>query len=60
LRDEVGIFLPVAEYTRYERAITNARRRVAPEVWAAAWVEGRAMSLEQAIALALALPVAEM
>lgn len=56
LRDEVGIFLPVAEYTRYERAISDARRWVAPEVWAAAWAEGRAMSLEQAIVFALSLP----
>ncbi len=60
LREEVGIFLPVAESTRYERALTDARTWLPPEVWATAWAEGRAMSLEQAIALALALPVAEM
>jgi predicted ATPase/transcriptional regulator with XRE-family HTH domain len=60
LREEVGIFLPVAESTRYERAIARARIWVRPDEWAAAWDAGRAMSLEQAIAVALALPVAEM
>ncbi|HEU5102726.1 MAG TPA: tetratricopeptide repeat protein, partial [Roseiflexaceae bacterium] len=59
-REEVGLFLPVAESTRYERAIAHARAWVRPDEWAATWAEGRAMSLEQAIAFALALPVVEM
>jgi len=56
LREEVGIFLPVAEATRYERAIAHARAWVQPEAWVAAWAEGRAMALEQVIVYALGLP----
>jgi tetratricopeptide (TPR) repeat protein len=53
LREQVGIFLAGADRTRYERSIEHARVWLRPEVWAAAWVEGRALSLEQAIAEAL-------
>ncbi len=55
LREEVGIFLPVAESTRYERAVAHARAWLPPDEWVAAWAEGRAMALEQAIAFALSL-----
>jgi predicted ATPase len=53
LREQVGMFLAGADRTRYERAIEHARVRLRPEVWAAAWAEGRALTLEQAITEAL-------
>jgi hypothetical protein len=53
LRERVGIFLAGADRTRCERAIEYARVRLRPEVWAAAWAEGRALTLNQAIAYAL-------
>ncbi len=53
LREEVGIFLPVAEYTRYERAIAHARAWVRSDEWTAAWDAGRALSLDEAVAYAL-------
>jgi len=55
LREQVGMFLAGADRTRYERAIEHARVRLRPEVWAAAWAEGRAQSLEHTIAEALSL-----
>jgi predicted ATPase/DNA-binding SARP family transcriptional activator len=36
-----------------ERIVADARRSVDEAVWAAAWAEGRAMTLEQAVAYAL-------
>jgi len=59
LREEVGIFLPAAEHKRYERALVHARASLVSEAWAAAWAEGRAMSLEQAVAFALSLSEVE-
>ena len=59
LREEVGIFLPVAEYTRYERAIAHARVWIRFAEWTAAWAERRAMTLEQVVAFALSLPGVE-
>ena len=59
LREEVGIFLPVAEHKRYERALVHARAWLVSEAWAAAWAEGRAMTLEQAVAFALSLSEVE-
>jgi DNA-binding CsgD family transcriptional regulator len=53
LREEVGIFLPVAERTRYEQAVATVRTHLDAATFAAAWAEGRAMTLEQVIAYAL-------
>jgi tetratricopeptide (TPR) repeat protein len=51
-----GVPLPPAERVRVERCLTVARHAVAPDAAAAAWAEGRAMTLEQAVAYALELP----
>ncbi len=37
----------------YERALTDGRGQLDEATWEAAWAEGQAMSLEQAIAYAL-------
>jgi ATP/maltotriose-dependent transcriptional regulator MalT len=56
LREEVGIFLPVAERTCYEQAVATVRAHLDEATFAAAWAEGRAMTLEHAIAYALETP----
>jgi hypothetical protein len=45
--------LPVASAEEFERTVSDARGALGEEAFAAAWAEGRAMSLEQAIAFAL-------
>jgi hypothetical protein len=37
----------------YDRSVTAARTRLGEDAFVAAWKEGRAMSMEQAIAAAL-------
>jgi hypothetical protein len=54
LIDASGQMLPYDERIEYEQSLASARARLADEVaWQAAWQEGRAMTLEQAIAYAL-------
>jgi hypothetical protein len=50
LREEIGAPLPPNEKSRYEQQVAAARAALADD---AAWAEGRAMTLEQAIELAL-------
>jgi Tetratricopeptide repeat len=57
LRESVGsssLSLSPAERGAYETAVAATRAELAPDVFAAAWAEGRALPLEQAIACALA------
>jgi hypothetical protein len=53
LRQTIGCRPPPAARATYERAIALARGQFGDEAFAAVWAEGRAMSLEQAIAEAL-------
>ena len=46
--------LPPNERARYERELAAARAQLDAESWDRAWAEGRAMSLEEAVADALA------
>ncbi len=54
LREDIGAKAPPNEHTRYERYLATARAHLDAATFAAAWAEGRAMSLEEAIAYALA------
>ena len=56
LREAVGIPLPPVARPEYERDVAAARARLNETTWATAWAEGRAMTLEQAIAYALEEP----
>jgi non-specific serine/threonine protein kinase len=53
LRESLGVRRPPAEEARLERWLEPGRRALSYEERAAAWAEGRAMSLEQAVAYAL-------
>jgi non-specific serine/threonine protein kinase len=52
LRERLGAPLPPAERVGYERLVALVRERL-PAAWAAAWQEGRAAPVEQAINEAL-------
>jgi predicted ATPase/class 3 adenylate cyclase len=53
LREVVGIPLPPVNRADYERDVAVARADLDETAFAAAWAEGRAMTLEQAMAYAL-------
>jgi predicted ATPase/DNA-binding SARP family transcriptional activator len=50
LRDEINIPRPVSERNHYERALRSARAALDAAAWAAAWSQGRSMTLEAVIA----------
>ena len=55
LREEVGAPLTPDETTQNQQKIAGARASVSNDAaFDAAWVEGRAMTMEEAVALALA------
>jgi predicted ATPase len=54
LRDAIGAPLPPAERAAHERIVAPVRADLESAVFAAAWAEGQAMPLEQAVADALA------
>jgi predicted ATPase/class 3 adenylate cyclase len=56
LREAVGVPAPPSRRARNERALRTVRAALADGAFAAAWAEGRVMTLEQAIAYALELP----
>ena len=59
LREELGISVPSGDIRAHERAQAVARSLVTPEVATRIWAEGRSMSTEDAVRLALtALPSA--
>src|SRR5207249_192597 len=51
--ETLGAQQPVADAQEYERTVAEGRAALGEAVFAAAWAEGRAMSLDQAIELAL-------
>jgi hypothetical protein len=53
LRGEIGSLLPLNEREEYDRNIAMVRTALGEEAFTAAWAEGRAMTMEQAIAYAL-------
>jgi hypothetical protein len=50
LREALGAPLPPVERAHYDRSVAATRAALGEEAFAAAWAEGRALSLEQAIA----------
>jgi tetratricopeptide (TPR) repeat protein len=54
IRETIGAPLPLVDRPAYESNLTTARAQLAEAVFAQAWAEGRAMSVEQAITYALA------
>ncbi len=54
LRAEMGATLDRDNLAEYDRMVAAARRQLGARDWAAAWAEGRAMAVEQAVAYALA------
>lgn len=59
LRESIRAPLPRPLRTVLERWLEPARQTLSEEAYATAWVEGRAMGLEQAIAYALASPAGQ-
>lgn len=55
LRQKIGAPLTPVDRVDYERDVEAARRALGEEAFAAAWAEGRAMELEQAVECALAV-----
>jgi tetratricopeptide (TPR) repeat protein len=55
-REAAGKPLLPRDRTHYETSLRDARSALAEDALAAAWAEGQALSLEQAIAAALELP----
>ena len=53
VRTASGIPLPPVDRWWYERYLATARAQLDERSWEAAWAEGQAMTLEQAIAYAL-------
>jgi hypothetical protein len=53
LRQTFSVPLPPGERPAYERRLASARAQLDEATWLAAWAEGQAMTLEQAIAYAL-------
>jgi predicted ATPase/DNA-binding XRE family transcriptional regulator len=53
LRETTNTPRPTAYRTAYDNAVATARRALGEQAFAAAWAEGRALSLDAAIALAL-------
>jgi tetratricopeptide (TPR) repeat protein len=56
LRELIGKPLTRAQVVTHDRDVATVERRLDPESFATAWAEGRAMTLEQAIAYALDRP----
>ncbi len=55
LRESINAPMWPAERADYERNVAAARARLDDATWAAAWAEGRALPLEEAVAYALEL-----
>jgi hypothetical protein len=56
LRTALGAPLLPAERALHKRAVADARAALGDDAFAAAWERGQALSLEQAIAEAIAAP----
>jgi predicted ATPase/DNA-binding SARP family transcriptional activator/uncharacterized protein HemY len=55
LREALGAPVPPADRAAYERQVDAVRACLGEEAFASAWAEGRVMTLEEAVACALAL-----
>ena len=53
LREVIGAPLPSADRAEHDRSVAAVRTALGEEAFAAAWAEGRAISLEQAVEYAL-------
>ncbi|MBI3659129.1 tetratricopeptide repeat protein [Candidatus Acetothermia bacterium] len=53
LREAIGAPLPPSDRTDYDRQVAATRAKLGDETFAAAWTQGRAMTLEQAVEYAL-------
>jgi DNA-binding CsgD family transcriptional regulator len=56
MRDDLNAPLPAVFCTEYEHAVTAARTQLGEKTFAAAWAEGRRMTVEQVLAALTALP----
>jgi hypothetical protein len=56
LRASIGVPVPPSDTDFLENSITRARSQLDPDTWARARARGAALSLEDALALALAEP----
>jgi len=54
LRAAMGAPLPTADREEHDRSVAAVRTALGEEAFAAAWAEGRAMSLDEGVAFALA------
>jgi len=59
LQEATGMALEPDQQEEHDRCVACARDALGPEAFAAAWAEGRAMTTEEAIELALADPSGE-
>jgi hypothetical protein len=57
LREAVGTSMMVTDQAEHDRNLADARSRLGEAASAAAWAEGRAMTLEQATAYAREIPL---
>ncbi len=55
LREQIGAPHAPADRIRYDRELATARLQFDASAWAAAWAAGRALPLEQAITIAIAI-----
>jgi len=55
VREDIDYALPVPDRDEYEGTVAGIRTTIGGMTFAAAWAEGRAMTLEQAIEYALAV-----
>jgi hypothetical protein len=53
LRERIRIVLPPVERPEYEQYVADARAQMDDQVFTAAWAEGQALSLDEAVQYAL-------
>jgi DNA-binding CsgD family transcriptional regulator len=51
LREAIGAPIPPVDHAAYERAVASARARLGEQTLAKAWAKGKAMSLEEVLAV---------
>ena len=56
LREAMSAARPATERADYERDVSDVRRKLGETAFSAAWADGRAMTLDEAIAYALEVP----
>jgi non-specific serine/threonine protein kinase len=53
LREKINSPMPTYEHNKYERNVAEARLALGEEAFSAAWERGRAMTMDEAVALAI-------